>query len=159
MVRAYFSPDGGAMKALSEEIRGARRTLDVALYMLTAPRLAWDVVSAHKRGVKVRVVLDSRMAGRSWSEAKTLEKAGVEVHRLYLRKGSGDASDPQFHHKFCVVDGRTVVTGSFNWTVMADRSNYENLLVVHDAALAAQYTKAFEAAWTLASRQDGGEDR
>jgi phosphatidylserine/phosphatidylglycerophosphate/cardiolipin synthase-like enzyme len=38
-----------------------------------------------------------------------------------------------------VIDGRTVLTGSFNFTKAAEDNNAENLLVIEDGALAAQY--------------------
>ncbi len=54
------------------------------------------------------------------------------------------------HHKFAVVDGRSVATGSFNYTLSADGKNYENLLIVTDPALAGQYTSAFDEIWKKA---------
>jgi phosphatidylserine/phosphatidylglycerophosphate/cardiolipin synthase-like enzyme len=47
------------------------------------------------------------------------------------------------HNKFAVVDGRWVITGSFNWTTSAERRNHENLLVLDCPDLAAR----FEAEW------------
>ena len=44
---------------------------------------------------------------------------------------------PLMHHKFCVIDRRTVITGSYNWTHKA-RSNDENITVVQDAPEFAQ---------------------
>ncbi|MHC5039549.1 MAG: phospholipase D-like domain-containing protein [Planctomycetota bacterium] len=153
-IAVHFSPDGGASKAISTEIRNARKSLDVALYMLTASSLAWDIVAAHKRGVKVRVILDKRMV-RKWSQEKTLRENGVPLSLLLLSKSRKDPSPPQFHHKFAVIDGKTVVTGSTNWTVMADQRNHENLLVIRDTRLASQYTSAFEKALRLVKDEEG----
>ncbi len=52
------------------------------------------------------------------------------------------------HNKFVVVDGAYVETGSFNWTTRASAVNDENLLVLCDADLAAQYAARFEVMWT-----------
>jgi hypothetical protein len=43
------------------------------------------------------------------------------------------------HNKVMVIDGRTVLTGSFNFTKAAEEKNAENLLVIEDAALAKRY--------------------
>jgi phosphatidylserine/phosphatidylglycerophosphate/cardiolipin synthase-like enzyme len=43
-----------------------------------------------------------------------------------------------------VIDGEMVVTGSFNFTKSAE-TNAENLLVIHDVALAKAYTTNWEA--------------
>jgi phosphatidylserine/phosphatidylglycerophosphate/cardiolipin synthase-like enzyme len=37
------------------------------------------------------------------------------------------------------------ILGSFNFTEAAQEKNAENLLIIHDPALAAQYTKNWEA--------------
>jgi phosphatidylserine/phosphatidylglycerophosphate/cardiolipin synthase-like enzyme len=42
-----------------------------------------------------------------------------------------------------VIDNRIVLTGSFNWTTSADKHNAENLLVLHDPALAQAYERNF----------------
>ena len=51
------------------------------------------------------------------------------------------------HNKFAVIDGRTVLTGSFNWTITADTKNDENLLVITDKELAQKYVKQFNRLW------------
>jgi len=53
-----------------------------------------------------------------------------------------------FNHKFAVIDGRDVVTGSFNWTVNAERQNRENLVVLDCPELA----QAFSAEWESIQR-------
>jgi phosphatidylserine/phosphatidylglycerophosphate/cardiolipin synthase-like enzyme len=45
------------------------------------------------------------------------------------------------HNKVMVIDSRTVITGSFNFTKAAEESNAENLLVIDDAELAKKYTQ------------------
>ena len=44
-----------------------------------------------------------------------------------------------------VIDGVTVITGSFNFTKAAEESNAENLLVVQDAQMAARYAQNWSA--------------
>jgi phosphatidylserine/phosphatidylglycerophosphate/cardiolipin synthase-like enzyme len=50
-----------------------------------------------------------------------------------------DAAHAISHNKVMVIDGETVITGSFNFTKAAEERNAENLLVVRDQALAARY--------------------
>ena len=49
------------------------------------------------------------------------------------------------HNKVMVIDGETVITGSFNFTTAAEEHNAENLLLVHDAKLAARYVENWRA--------------
>ena len=48
------------------------------------------------------------------------------------------------HSKVMIIDCATVVTGSFNFTAAAQNHNAENLLVLDDPALAAQYKANWE---------------
>jgi len=56
-----------------------------------------------------------------------------------------DANHAIAHHKVIVIDGETVLTGSFNFTKAAQEKNAENLLIIRDPALAAQYTANWQA--------------
>jgi phosphatidylserine/phosphatidylglycerophosphate/cardiolipin synthase-like enzyme len=49
------------------------------------------------------------------------------------------------HNKVMIIDGETVITGSFNFTKAAQEKNAENLLIIHDPALAAQYAQNWDA--------------
>ena len=51
------------------------------------------------------------------------------------------------HHKFCVVDSRFAITGSFNWTRSAVLENNENVLVLDARPVAARYAAEFERLW------------
>jgi len=156
-VEAVFSPDGGVTKTVSGLIRDARRTIDVAVYVLSSPSLATDLIAAHKRGVEVRVLLDERMSWR-WSQLKDLREHGVRVGTILVSRKTGDRSDPHFHHKFAVIDGKTVITGSFNWTKMAEERNHENVVVIRDEDLAARYTEVFEEAMRLVTPPKEDDD-
>ena len=48
------------------------------------------------------------------------------------------------HNKFMVIDGETVITGSFNFTEAAEKKNAENLLIIHDRKLAEKYVKNWD---------------
>lgn len=51
------------------------------------------------------------------------------------------------HDKFMVVDGKFVLTGSFNWTFQAGSSNQENVLVVDHPYYCEKYSKEFDTLW------------
>jgi len=64
-----------------------------------------------------------------------LREAGVEV--------LVDDAHKIAHNKLMLVDGRTVLTGSFNFTVSAENDFAENALILHSAELAAIYMENF----------------
>ena len=61
-----------------------------------------------------------------------------------------DSSFYAFHHKFAIVDGRTLLNGSFNWTAQAAAGNHESVVIFRDAAeLTASFAAQFERMWNL----------
>jgi phosphatidylserine/phosphatidylglycerophosphate/cardiolipin synthase-like enzyme len=48
------------------------------------------------------------------------------------------------HNKVMVIDGETVITGSFNFTKAAEDNNAKNLLIIHEKELASLYTRSWE---------------
>lgn len=144
----YFAPSGNDRrihKALDELLGSAAKTIDIAMYQFTSPDLG-KLVNRVARKARVRVLLDSDQVDGSHSQDKYLRgKENIEVR--YVRLPGTGSEREKFHHKFCVVDGQVVATGSFNWTVLADEKNYENLLVLHDAKVAQEYAAEFERVW------------
>ena len=49
------------------------------------------------------------------------------------------------HNKIMIIDGETVITGSFNFTKSAEEHNAENLLVIRSKELAAKYAANWQA--------------
>ncbi len=56
-----------------------------------------------------------------------------------------DARHAIAHNKIMVIDASTIITGSFNFTKVAEEKNAENLLVIWDKNLAAKYTENWQA--------------
>ena len=63
-----------------------------------------------------------------------------------VRNRSGD----KLHHKFAVIDNKTVITGSFNWSSSAAHTNDETLLVIHSPQLAKHFTREMDRLWESA---------
>jgi len=123
-ITIYFSPRGGVTGAVVERISQAQRTVLVQAYSFTSKPIAQALLEAHSRGVKVTVILDSEQRASQYSEATFLHNYKVPV---YI-----DDKHAIAHNKIIILDGRTVITGSFNFTRQAEDSNAENLLVIDD---------------------------
>jgi len=52
--------------------------------------------------------------------------------------------------QFAVFDSTMIVSGSYNWTKMADDLNYENALFAYDPKLVAGYQKYWDWMWGVA---------
>jgi phosphatidylserine/phosphatidylglycerophosphate/cardiolipin synthase-like enzyme len=136
-IQVFFSPNGGCTKAVTNALYKATNTVLVQAYSFTSAPIAQALVDAHKRGVNVEVILDKSQRTEKYSEADFLLHAGIPTFI--------DAKHAIAHNKIIIVDGKVVITGSFNFTKAAEENNAENLLVIQDPALAAKYTTNWQA--------------
>ena len=131
-IKVYFSPDGGCTEAVVENLNKATNHVLVQAYSFTSAPIAKALVDAKKRGVNVQVILDRSQRTEKYSSADFVAHAGIPT---YI-----DAKHAIAHNKIMVIDGKTILTGSFNFTKAAEDSNAENLLVIQDVNIAKKYT-------------------
>lgn len=125
-------------------LAGARRTLDVAMYTLTASAVVGAMEAALARGVTVRVLLDPSERPSDPSAA-SLRAHGVTV-RLYRSSGE------KLHAKAAIADGQSVVLGSANWTISGFEHNHElDVSIPNDTIIAAAFEQQFESDWAASA--------
>src|ERR1041385_1994566 len=137
VLAVYFSPGGRPTEAIVEALNQAKQAVLVQAYSFTSAPIAEALVKANRHGARVQVILDSSQAADKYSSADFLAHMGI---RCYI-----DADHAIAHNKVMVIDGTTVITGSFNFTKAAEEKNAENLLVIQDAAMASKYTQNWQA--------------
>ena len=141
-IEVCFSPPlpGGCdpTRAIENAIRAARRSILIQAYEITPGPLVTSLVEAHRRGVDVRAIVDYKQLTdrRNHDDAFAVEHLGAAGIPVLVDKPPG-----LMHDKVMIIDGEVVVTGSFNYTYSAEHRNVENLLVIRDPALAAQYVQ------------------
>ncbi|WP_428940584.1 phospholipase D family protein [Fontivita pretiosa] len=123
-ITVYFSPHGGCTEAIVREIDQAKDSILVQAYAFTSAPIAKAITDALKRGVKVTAILDASNRPAQYSAATFLFNAGVSVFI--------DANHAIAHNKIILIDGHTIITGSFNFSKEAEESNAENLLIIKD---------------------------
>jgi phosphatidylserine/phosphatidylglycerophosphate/cardiolipin synthase-like enzyme len=138
-IENYFSPEDGVMDRLRAQVARADTSVHFMAFAYTDYTLAEVMMDRHDNGVEVQGIYEVRGANTEYAECNTLLGAGVDV-RL-------DGNPYTFHHKVIIVDGSTLITGSFNYSDNATESNDENLLVIHDPAVASLYEAEFDARW------------
>jgi phosphatidylserine/phosphatidylglycerophosphate/cardiolipin synthase-like enzyme len=135
-------PDDTA-KPIIDAINGAKRALNIRMFLFTDDTLMAAVIAAKRRGVNVRVMLNpARRHGESENEAarKSLTDAGIEVRD----------SNPAFdltHQKSMVVDNEIGFVESLNWEPK-DLTETRDYAVVTKHGLEVQEMVAcFDADW------------
>ncbi len=111
-----------AIETLSSHILSATKTIQVAMFTLTHPKLINHLIDAIKRGVRVSIAIDRYTSlGASKQAIERLQNAGAEI---YVSQGS-----QLLHHKWALIDEHTLVMGSANWTRAAFEKNQDCLLI------------------------------
>ena len=125
---------------LRRELALARHSIKLAVAWLTEPGLLAELGAAAKRGVAVEVVV----SGHAFNDVGQLAGLAAAGAQVMQHPATESRDDGFLHHKFCVLDYATVITGSFNWSRNAG-SSAENVLITRDdEALAANYLQEFQ---------------
>lgn len=128
------SEPGALEKALLADLGTAQTSIDVAMYNFSLRRVTDALITAKQRGVRVRFVADSdALDGSQFNRL-----AGAEI------KVVGDRRESLMHHKFIVIDGQIVWTGSLNLTGSGMNADNNNLVRLESTQLAENYTHEFE---------------
>lgn len=141
-VSVGFSPEGSAQQLVINTLNSARHAINLMGYSFTSPEVVKALIAAKRRGVDVRVVLDSKgNQGRaSVAAINLLVNAGIEVRTVDNYR--------IMHDKVAIIDDVTVQTGSFNYTRAAQRSNSENVVVMWRMPEVAQvYLEHWQSRW------------
>lgn len=140
MNQAYFSPGPDCRIAIEQAMETALDELLICVFTISDDRLSDAIQRAHRNGLTVRVISDNDKMEDKGNDVERLALSGIDV-RI-------DRSPDHMHHKFMVVDGKTVLTGSYNWTRSAETRNEENLVSIDDPHLASRFMDEFERIWT-----------
>ena len=120
----------------ADAIGRTQKSLDIAVYEFNNKTITDAILEAHQRGVKVRVVTGQFGYKEPDASFGQLEKAGIPV---VVRPDENDF----MHNKFAILDGKTVWTGSWNYTDGATYRNNENAVVLTGDDFAQRYEGVF----------------
>jgi phosphatidylserine/phosphatidylglycerophosphate/cardiolipin synthase-like enzyme len=118
----FHSPKGGCTDAAVRELKQARREILIQAYSFTSKPIADALIEAKTRGVHVEIILDKSNQQETYTELGYLLDHGLAPHI--------DAQHAIAHNKIMIVDRKTVITGSFNFTHQAEVENAENMLII-----------------------------
>jgi len=154
-----LDPNQG-LQLLETLLAGAKHQLDMALFVLSEQGVADAIAALQAQGVKIRLLADPGFANRSFSEILDLLGTQLPDRDCKLEAGNHPFSTPlegvgtprlapgdKLHHKVAVIDGHTLITGSFNWSPSAAFQNDETLLVIDSPLLARHFTAEIDRLW------------
>jgi phosphatidylserine/phosphatidylglycerophosphate/cardiolipin synthase-like enzyme len=105
-------------------------------------------VDAHKRGIKVDVILDKSQRSEKCTSAAFLVNSRI--------RSLIDARHAIARNKIMIIDPSTVITGSFNFTGAAEEKNAENFLIIKSKELAGVYIDNWKKHLQHSERHEAG---
>ncbi len=133
-IENYFAPEDEVMAKLVKYIQDAKQSIHFMIFTFTSDDLANAMIAREKAGIDVQGVIENRGANQGALVPLYCAKLPVKT----------DGNKYTMHHKVILIDGQTVITGSFNFTKSADTANDDNLLVIHSPAVAALYEQEYQ---------------
>ncbi|QSV63159.1 MAG: DUF655 domain-containing protein [Dolichospermum sp. DL01] len=147
-----ISSNGLIAKTLSK----STKTVDLALFVFSDQQLANILEERHHQNVQVRALIAPQFAYRPYSEALDMmgfalsDNCKYEVDNRPWKNPISTVGAPilpkgdLLHDKFAVIDNKTVITGSHNWSEAANHGNDETLIVIENPTVAAHYQREFD---------------
>lgn len=135
MEQAYFS---GIRNKIIPYLNGATNTIQVAMAWFTSSELFNTLLRCLKRRVDVELILlDNAINYMDYApDFNQFIKAGGKLRIAGSSVGF-------MHHKFCIVDNRIVITGSYNWTYYAETRNVENIVITDNMEIVNLFKSEF----------------
>lgn len=119
------------------EINNANQCVYVAMAYFTDRDIAMAIVDAKNRNVTVDIILSSN--AQNETVKLMLKGAGISVHAFE----TGDVRGIM-HHKFCLIDNKISINGSYNYSLNASTNNVENIQVSDNSQIYSQFLSEFE---------------
>lgn len=142
---------------IANHLSRATKSINAALFVFSDQNISNVMEKRNMAGVEIGVLIEPKFAYREYSELLDLMGLGLlnykcsyEVDNSPWKKPAKLAgmarlpSGDMLHHKFAVVDKKTVIMGSQNWSDAANFVNDETLIVIQDDKISDLYTQEFE---------------
>jgi len=152
-------------QAVIELIDNAKESVVLGMYYISTQLetnnpvklLLNDLIEAKKRGVQVKIYLNTKFPDVSYEELtgddefKRLEDAGCEVY--FIPQGR------RLHDKVVIVDRRYVIDGSMNWSIIALRNNFESATLIDSPGLSEEKIARLERIYKIQKEKEEAEKK
>lgn len=136
LIENFFESEGNVRERIIELIGQAEKSVYFLAFAFTDDDIAKALIARHRAGVTVQGVVEDRNTDGTGANYLSLKRAGVDILK--------DGNPYMMHHKVIIIDEAIVVMGSYNFSSSAANNNDENVLIIHNADIAAQYLAEFQ---------------
>jgi len=164
LISVRFSPSSSTVPRsqttnglIAQALDRANNSINLALFVFSDQTIVDTIQTRYRDGIAVRGVFDSGFAYRYYSEAIDMLGVAIADNQCRYEPGNDPWENPldtvgvpqlppgdKLHHKFAVVDNRIVITGSHNWSEVANTDNDETLIIIQNSTVAAHFQREFD---------------
>lgn len=144
----YFSTHDHVARHVTEKVETARTRIHFLAFSFTHDGIAKAMFARASAGAEVQGVFEKSQVAGGHSEYERFRSANGNVHVAL------DGNPRNMHHKVIVIDDDLVVTGSFNFSASADKSNDENVVILRNADVAKRFEEEFQRVYAQALRAE-----
>jgi hypothetical protein len=140
VIENYFCPEDNCKLHVINALKKANRSIYFMTFSFTDEDIGNLVYNKHYQGLDVKGIFDEGQIS-DFSRYDDLKDFSIIDRNKY-----------KLHHKVFIIDNDTVITGSFNPTQNANMYNDENIIIIHDKAVAEKYVREFLKLYTYENR-------
>lgn len=134
MTKAYFFD---IERTILSNISKAQKSIEIAVAWFTNPNIFNCLNAVQRKGITLTIILSDdivNFSNKNISLQKFIDE-GIDIRITRFPH--------LMHHKFCIIDDRLIISGSYNWTLAAERRNFENIIMFNDLNLVSQFSIEF----------------
>lgn len=129
MIQSYFN---NIRVNILGEISKTEKEILIAVYWFTNQELFDILIRKLKQGITVELIIHNDFINNREYGLKFQEFINLGGQFYF-----SDLNNPM-HNKFCILDRRVLINGSYNWTYFAEEKNRENILIIEDETIVIQ---------------------
>lgn len=132
---AYFD---NIQEIVVRHLSKAKNSIKIAMAWFTNPFIFNNLLRICKRGIEVELLINNDLINN--------RPNGLPFNKLIQAGANLFIAEPPtlIHNKFCIVDDQIVIDGSYNWTILAEKNNDENIVVIENGSAIDSFIKAFD---------------
>lgn len=135
--------DENIEEVIIKNIHDAKEELCVAVAWFTSPTLMDELKALKKRGVNIKVIISTASQNFKYNNDSKIREVCNKLKVALIPKRRNQNFDNLMHNKYCIIDNKKVIDGSYNWSKNA-KYNLEHIIVIESRTVAKMYKNNFE---------------
>lgn len=139
-----------------ENISMAKEELCIALAWFTSYRMMNEIKKIKNKGVNIKVIIDDNEKNNKSTNIYKLIEACNELSIAAVYSGANNKYPNIMHNKYCIIDNKKVIDGSYNWTLAANY-NEEHIVIIHSNNVAKMFKGNFDRLYKKYANKNEGK--